>query len=274
MDDEAVEGVADAHAPRLGVADHGAAFRQVAVRVEIGVDDARAGLDDGNAGVLAHEADQPGTAAGDHHIDVTHGPEQRRHGFVVGGQQGEGRRVDALAAECFVEQGGDGFVGAAGVAAAFQHAGVARPETQREDVGRDVRTRLADHSHDAERHADLADRQSVGAGPLVDRRALRCGEPGDGLHVGGDACDAFGRQPQPVAQGRVGGHRREVEGVGLQQAVGVCPEQPGGRRDGAAQRRGVGAGQFGSRAAGGGEESFVFRIHFIPDIGNRSESAA
>ena len=125
MDDEAVEGVADAHAARLGVADDGAAFGEVALCVEIGVDDAGTGLDDGDAGVLAHEADQPRTAAGDHHVDIAHGPEQGRHGFVAGGQQGEGRWVDALAAERFVEQGGDGFVGVAGVAAAFQHAGVA-----------------------------------------------------------------------------------------------------------------------------------------------------
>ena len=63
VDDEAVEGVADADAPRLGVADHGAAFRQIAVEVEVGVDDARPGLDHGYAGVFAHEADQSRAAA-------------------------------------------------------------------------------------------------------------------------------------------------------------------------------------------------------------------
>ena len=125
MDDEAVEGVADADAPRLGVADHGAAFRQIAVEVEVGVDDARPGLDHGYAGVFAHEADQSRAAARDHHVDVTHGVQQRSGSLVTRGQQGEGRRVDALAAERFVEQGGDGFVGVAGIAAAFQHAGVA-----------------------------------------------------------------------------------------------------------------------------------------------------
>ena len=65
VDDEAVEGVADADAPRLGVADHGAAFRQIAVEVEVGVDDARPGFDHGYAGVFAHEADQSRAAARD-----------------------------------------------------------------------------------------------------------------------------------------------------------------------------------------------------------------
>ena len=201
VDDEAVEGVADADAPRLGVADHGAAFRQIAVEVEVGVDDARPGFDHGYAGVFAHEADQSRAAARDHHVDVTHGVQQRSGSLVTRGQQGEGRRVDAFAAERLAEQDGDGFVGAAGVAAALQHAGVARLHRERENVGRDVGARLADHAHHAERYADLAEGHAVGTGPFGDRFALRRGQSGDGFHVGGDRGDAFRRQPQAVAHG-------------------------------------------------------------------------
>ena len=261
MDDQAVEGVADADAPRLGVADHGAAFCQVAVEVEVGVDDACPGFDDRDAGVFAHEADQPRSAARDHNVDVTHGVQQRSGGLVARGQQGEGRRVDALAAERLTEQGGDGFVGAAGVAAALQHAGVARLEAQRENIGRDVGARLADHAHHAERHADLAEGHAVGTGPLGDRLALRRGQSGDRLHVGGDRGDAFRRQPQAVAHGRIGIHRLQVEGIGRKHFFGVFPQQGGGFRDGAAQSPGVGKGQFVSRTPGVGEDRIVFHFY-------------
>ena len=78
VDDQAVEGVADAHAARLGVADHGTSLFEVAVDVEIGVDDAGARFDDRDAGVLADEADQPRPAARDDYVDET----RERHELV------------------------------------------------------------------------------------------------------------------------------------------------------------------------------------------------
>ncbi len=176
-------------------------------------------------------------------------------------QQGEGRRVDAFAAERLTEQGGDGFVGVTGVAAAFQHAGVARFDAERENVGRDVGPRFADHADHAERHADLAQSHAVGTGPLGDRLALRRGQSGDRLHVGGDRGDALRRQPQAVAHGRIGIHRLQVEGIGRKHFFGVFPQQGGGFRDGAAQSPGVGKGQFVSRMPGGGEDRIVFHFY-------------
>ena len=141
--------------------------------------------------------------------------------LVTRGQQGEGRRVDAFAAERLAEQGGDGFVGVTGVAAALQHAGVARFDTEREDVGRDVGPRFADHADHAERNPPFDDGHSVGPGAPLQLFALRRGQVRDGFHVVGDGGDALRSQPQTVAQRRVGGHGFEVAGVGFEQA-GRC----------------------------------------------------
>ena len=234
------------------------------------MDDTCAGFDDRDAGVLTHEADQSRAAARNHHVDVTHGVEQGGDGVVPRRQQRESRLVDPFAEERFAEQGGDGLVGMAGVAASLQDAGVARLQAEREDVGRDVGPCFADHAYHAERYADLAQGHAVGAGPLGERLALRRGKPGDGFHVGGDRGDAFGRQPQAVAHGRIGGHGLQVEGVGREQFSGVFPQQSGGPDDCTSEALGVGPCKLGPGTAGSGEDCIVF--HVIPGRGNRSES--
>ena len=215
VDDQAVEGVADAHAARLGVADHGTSLFEVAVDVEIGVDDAGARFDDRDAGVLADEADQPRPAARDDYVDIAHGAQQRPHGFVPRGEQREGVFVDAFGAERFVQQRRDRLVGMAGVAAPFQDAGVARLDAEREDVGRDIGAGFADHADHAERYAALDDGHAVGARPARQFLALRRAQVRNGLHVGGDGVDAFGGQPQAVEHGRRGGHDQGLNTGGM-----------------------------------------------------------
>ena len=270
VDDEAVEGVADADAPGFGVADYGAAFCEVAVAVEVGVDDAGAGFDDRNAGVFAHEADQARAAARNDDVDVTHGVQQRSDGGVVRRKQGEGVFVDAFAAQGFVQQGGDGFVGVTGVAAALQHAGVARFDAEREDVGRDVGPRFADHADHAERNPPFDDGHSVGAGAPLQLFALRRGQVRDGFHVVGDGGDALRSQPQTVAQRRVGGHGFEVAGVGFEQAGRMRAQQLCGVHQRASESFGFGLGQKRSGLTGGFEQGFVFHSRLIRGRGNRS----
>ena len=201
VDDQAVEGVADAHAARLGVADHGTSLFEVAVDVEIGVDDAGARFDDRDAGVLADEADQPRPAARDDYVDIAHGAQQRPHGFVPRGEQREGVFVDAFGAERFVQQRRDRLVGVAGVAAPFQDAGVARLDAEGEDVGRDIGAGFADHAAHAERYAALDDGHAVGARPARQFLALRRAQVRYGFHVGGDGADSLRGQPQAVEHG-------------------------------------------------------------------------
>ena len=63
MDDEAVEGIADADTARLGVEDDGRGFVEVGSTVDIAVDNAGTGFDDGHLGVLADIVDKTAAAA-------------------------------------------------------------------------------------------------------------------------------------------------------------------------------------------------------------------
>ena len=75
--DQAVQGVADAHAPRFRIENDGLAHLQVACRVEIRVHHAGAGFDAGDAGVVADKVDEPAAAARDDDVDVADGVQQR-----------------------------------------------------------------------------------------------------------------------------------------------------------------------------------------------------
>ena len=118
----------------------------------------------------------------------------------------------------------------------------------------------------------FAQSHAVGTGPLGDRLALRRGQSGDRLHVGGDRGDAFRRQPQAVAHGRIGIHRLQVEGIGRKHFFGVFPAAGRrlSRRCGPIARRRQGASSFPACRAAAKIVSYSI---FIPDIGNRSESA-
>ena len=91
MNEQTVEGVADADAARLGVVDDGLAHLQVAVLVEVGVHHAGTRLDDGHAGRVAHEVDELAAATGYAEVDVAHGIEHLARGLVGGGQQASPR---------------------------------------------------------------------------------------------------------------------------------------------------------------------------------------
>ena len=219
--DEAVQGVAHAHPARLGVIDDAFALVGVAVFVEVRVADARSRLDDGHERMAAHEVDKSPPAARDDDVHVARGLHQLGGGLVPGGQQGHRVRVDAPARQHGADELHDGLVGVPRVAAALEHAGVARLQAQGCHVEAHVGACLVDDAHHAEGHAHLAQGHAVGAHRLGQHPPQGRGQRGHVAHVGGDALDAFAGEQQAVAQ-RVGGiHGGQVEGVGFQQAAGL-----------------------------------------------------
>ena len=87
MDEQAVEGVADADATSLGVVDDACAFLHISCFIEIGMTHACSCLDDGNGGFLTNEVDETlGTTRNDQ-IYPTSCMQQLGCGFVGGGKK-------------------------------------------------------------------------------------------------------------------------------------------------------------------------------------------
>ena len=154
MNEQAVQGIAHADAPRLGVVHDSAALAEVAVLVEVGVDDAGSRLDDRHPGVVAHEVNELAASAGDAEVHISHGIQQFSRGLVGGGQQGHGVGVYVMALQHVVDETYGRAVGGVGIASALEDAGIAALEAEREDVEGDVGTGFVDHADDAEGHAD------------------------------------------------------------------------------------------------------------------------
>ncbi len=187
VDDDAVERVADAGAPRLGVEDDAAPHVEVAVLVEVTVHHAGARLDDRHFGVVADKLYQPLAATGNAEVDVVHGGEHLTRCLMRERQQFDGRRVDALLAQHLLDKADARPTRCFGVFSTFQHAGVATLEAQREHVEGDVGPRLIDHAYDAERHTHPPQMEAVGQRLLLQRAAERRGQRGHMTHVSGYA---------------------------------------------------------------------------------------
>ena len=82
VDDKAVEGIAHRDTTCLGIADNLLAHLQVSLFIEIGVDDAGTGLDDGDAGGVANKVDETTSATGNAEVYITHGIEHFARGLM------------------------------------------------------------------------------------------------------------------------------------------------------------------------------------------------
>ena len=149
-----------------------------------------------------------------------------------GGQQAHGHRVDAGLAEHLLYQGHDGFVRLLGVASAFQDAGVAALEAQREHVETHVGAGFEHDAYHTERHAYAAQAQSVGQGALQQGAAQGRGQERHLPHVGGDAPYPLGGEQEAVVEGTRRVHPVQVGLVGAQQgvALGLYPVGQGGQQ--------------------------------------------
>ena len=86
MDDEAVEGVADADAARLGIHDDGNGLLEVSGTINVAMDDASARFDDWDASILADVVDEATAATGN---DKVHHPTslQQTVGVLMTGEK-------------------------------------------------------------------------------------------------------------------------------------------------------------------------------------------
>ena len=161
MDQQTVERVADADAARLGVVDDSLAHLQVAVFVEVGIHNAGTGLDDRDAGGVAHEVDKFTSTTWNAKVDVADGVQHLARRLVGSRQQGDHVSRHAVARQHLMNQCHLLAVRAVGILTTFQHTGVTALEAEREDVERHVRACLVNHADDTERNAYPAQSQTV-----------------------------------------------------------------------------------------------------------------
>ena len=76
MDEQAVEGVADAHPACLGIIDDPTAFLQVAVFVEVGMNNACSCLYDRHTGIAADEVDELPSSTGNAEVNIADSTKQ------------------------------------------------------------------------------------------------------------------------------------------------------------------------------------------------------
>ena len=195
-------GVADAGALGLGVYDYGLGHRVVSALVHVDVAVAGAGLQDGHGGVHHGVVYEPRAAAGDDEVDVLPQLEHAVDGLVARVlDQADRVGRDAGGFQRLAHDAHQRRVRLIRRGAAAQEHRTAGLEGQRRGVHRDVRPRLVDDADDAHRHADLADDEPVGAGPLVHHAPDGVGQRRHLVQALGHAGYAVGVEHQAVEQG-------------------------------------------------------------------------
>ena len=107
---------------------------------------------------------------------------------------------------------------------------VATLEAKRRGVDGHVRAALVDHEDHAQRNADLADFEPIGAAAGADRFADRIGQRGDLRQRTRHLVDTLGRERQPVDRGGIETMcrgRGDVSGVGVQDLRAARAERIG-----------------------------------------------
>ncbi len=219
VDHQGVQRVAHADAPGLGVGDDGAGLVEVGAGIDIGVDDAGTGLDHRNAGVVAHEVDQPLRAARNGQVDGAHGLQDLWQPLALRRGQEHGIGIDPVLFEHLVHQAHHDPVGVVRVAAALEHAGVAGFQAQREDVEGHVGARFEDHRDHAHRHAHLAQLQAIVQLSMLQHLADRGGQGGHAAKIVADRPQPVVVEQQAVVLGVVLRHAVEIAAVGCENRV-------------------------------------------------------
>ena len=180
-------------------------------------------FDDGNGGVLRHEADETLAAARNDAVDQAIEFEQRVEGGAVGrGNQLDGVGGEAGGGERGGDEGGEGGVGVETLFAAAKNGGVAGFQAENGAVDGDVGTGFVDDADDADGDADFADVEPVGAGRFFQQITDGIGEGDDFADGDGEMVKACRCECQPIAGGR-----REGRGVGRGEVAGVGGEERG-----------------------------------------------
>ena len=177
--------------------------------------------------------------------------------------------------QAFLDQRGDGAVGADGFRAAAQDGSIAGFEAERRGVGGDVRTSFVNNADDAERDAHLADLDAGRAVLDVAHLADRIGQRGDLFDAFGHVVDAFVGQRQAVQHGgfQAGGTGGgEVFGIGGEQRSLFAANGGGDVAQGGVllgSRRSGQPARGGPRLAADGLHVFL-DVHDVPDAGQRN----
>ena len=120
------------------------------------------GFNDRYRGILAYKVDEAAAAAWNNQVYIAVGMQQFGGCFAVGRQQFHDVRVYIEVFQYLVYHADNGTVGAVGITATFQYAGVAALQAEREYIEADVGTCFVDDADNAERHTYSFYLQSVG----------------------------------------------------------------------------------------------------------------
>ena len=195
--------------------DNGLAHLQVAVLVEIGVDDAGTGLDDRDTGGVAYKVNKFPSATGDAEVHVAHSIEHLARSLMGGGQQGNDILRHTILLQYLMDEGNLLAIATIGILTALQHTGVTALETEREDIKRNIRTCLVNHANDTKRHTDTTETQTIRQRFLFGDMSEGSRKGGDIPHIGGNAFQTTLRQLKTVIKGIVFRHLGQVLGICL-----------------------------------------------------------
>ena len=221
MDYQAVQCIADADTSRLGIADYRFALLEVALLVEIGVDDTRTSLYHRHLRVLVDSRYQPLTAPRNQQVHIAYGLHQDLCRLMVVWQQLYGLRVKSRLAYRLLYQLDEDYVALVRILAALQNHGIPAPERYRRHVDRDVRPRLVDDTDDTYRDSDSVYLKPVRTHPAVYQFPDRRRELADCPRVRRNPGYALRRQLQPVIPVVALVHAPQVDDIRRYYAVDV-----------------------------------------------------
>ena len=107
-------------------------------------------------------------------------------------------------------------VGAIGILATFQYAGIAAFETERENIEGHIRPSLVDHPNNTEGHTNATKTKTVGQRLLLRDMSEGRRQGGDVPHIGSDTLQAALRQLETVIERIVSRHLGQILGIRLQ----------------------------------------------------------
>ena len=104
VNNQTVEGVAHADATCLGIVDNGLTHLQVALLIEIGVDNTGSSLNHRDAGCVADEVNQSASASWYAEVYVANGIQHLASSLMGGRQEGDYIGIDPKALQHFVDE--------------------------------------------------------------------------------------------------------------------------------------------------------------------------
>ena len=160
MNDEAVEGVADADAARLSIQDDSLCFLHIGSAIHIAMHYSSARLNDRYLCMLTDIIDQSAAATRDDKIHQRVSREQTVCVLVAGEQQ-SCLCGHAVTLQDFVDKGDNSPTAVLGIATAFENAGAAGLQTKSEAVEANIRSGFEDDTNNTKGYAHSVELQTI-----------------------------------------------------------------------------------------------------------------